>query len=364
MSPPSQFSSLHKDIAWSILARVPKRLYPILACVSKNLLSLVRSPEIHKIRSFLGKDSVYICFMHIGSLLAKTLSNKDGVGHTLHWFTLRRTETNPSEENQLVSVNDLTFPDHAEPKPSIIACGPEIFFISGSYVPSSTVWIFDSRTGEFRRGPSMNVRRSFKSVGFVGSKIYVVGGYLKDEIHQAESFDLKTQTWEPAAPPSPNQERLAFASPTVSLDRKVCGLMYVAAITICYDPRDGSCEVFDLPKDRWWETGVCVMDNVLYVYYVRFGLMWYDTGMKLWRVVNGLDDMKKVRSVAMAEYYGKMAFLWKDFAFVGCATEEVWCRMIGLERSEEGIKGTAEPAQLMGSVPRGYMLQHCLSVSE
>ncbi|CAH8336496.1 unnamed protein product [Eruca vesicaria subsp. sativa] len=355
MSPPSQFSSLPKDLEWLILARVPKRLYPILACVSKNLLSLVRSPEIHKTRSSLGKDSVYICFMH---------KNDDGVGHTSHWFTLRRTKNNPStEENQLVSVDDLTFPDHAEPMPSIIACGPEIFFISGSYVPSSTVWIFDSRTDEFRRGPSMNVEHSFKCVGLVGSKIYVVGGYRNDKIHQAESFDLKTQTWE--LTPSPDEERLAFSTANVSLDRKVCGFMYLAAITICYDPRDGSCEVFDLPKDRWWETGVCVMDNVLYVYYARLGLMWYDTELGLWRVVNGLDDMKKVRSVAMGEYYGKMAFLWEDSACVGCAMKEVWCRMIGLVRSEEGgIVGNAEPAQLMGSVPSGYRLQHCLSVSE
>ncbi|CAH8323713.1 unnamed protein product [Eruca vesicaria subsp. sativa] len=349
MSPSSQFSTLHKDIAWGILARVPKRLYPILACLSKNLLSLVRSPNIHEIRSSLGKDSVYICFMH---------KNDDGV-EVPRWFTLRRTEN-----DQFVSADDLVFPDQEE-EPSIIACGPEIFFISGSFVPSSTVWIFDTRTNEFRRGPSMNVRRSFKSVGLVGSKIYVVGGYRNDKIHQAEAFDVKTQTWAPAPAPSPVQERLAFATANVSLDRKVCALLSVGDITICYDPRDGSCEVFDLPKDEWWGTGVCVIDNVLYVYYASLGLMWYDTGRKLWRVVNGLDNMKKVRSVAMAEYYGKMAFLWEDSAFVGCAMKEVWCRMIGLVRSEGGgIVGDAEPAQLMGSVPSGYRLQHCLSVSE
>ncbi|KAL0712423.1 hypothetical protein Bca4012_019401 [Brassica carinata] len=336
---PSQFSSLHKDVAWHILSRVPKRLYPTLACVSKNLRSLVRSPEIHKIRSLLHKDSLYICFMHI----------TNGVD-TPHWFTLRRTTDNnhfhPSsdDQNQFVSVVDLAFPDPNEPMPSIIACGPEIFFISGSFVPSSTMWVFDSRTSEFRQGPSMNVDHFFKSVGLVGSKIYVVGGHIKDEIHhQAESFDVKTRTWEPA--PTPVQERPFLSTADVSLDRKVCALMAVGNI-VCYNTRDGSCDVFELPKDEW------------------FGLMWYDTELKLWRVVNGLDGLKKVRGVAMAEYYGKLAFLWRDFAVVGGEMKEIWCRMIGLERSEEGIDGIAEPGQLMGRVPSGYTLQHCLSVSE
>ncbi|KAF8107165.1 hypothetical protein N665_0126s0081 [Sinapis alba] len=346
---PSLFPSLHKDIAWHILARVPKRSYPILSCVSKNLRSLVRSPEIQKIRSLLRKDSLYICFLHTDKTSGVEVPN---------WFTLTRTEEGM---NQFVSI-ELLFPDHDEIMPSIIANGPEIFFISGSFIPSSTLWIFDSRTGEFRQGPNMKVERSFKSVGLVGSKIYVVGGCMMDEVHKAESFDLNTLTWEPA--PSPDKERLSFSTADVSLDRKVCALMSGGAITVCYDPSDGSCDVFDLPKDKWWKTGVCVMDNLLYVYYGRFGLMWYDTELKLWRVVNGLDDLKKVRSVAMAEYYGKMALLWRDLACVGSATKEVWCRMIGLERSEGGIDGTAEAAQLMGSVPCEYRFQHCLSVSE
>lgn len=209
----------------------------------------------------------------------------------------------------------------------------------------------------------MNADHFVKSVGLVGSKIYVVGGYVNGESHQAESFDLKTQTWETA--PRPNPERLFHATADVSLDRKVCALLSLGAIVVCYDPsRDGTCTSFVLPKDKWWETGVCVIDNVLYVYYARFGLMWYDTELKVWRVVNGLDDMKKVRSVAMAEYYGKLAFLWREYGVVGGVRKEIWCRMIALDRSEEGINGIAESGQLMGSVPRGYKLQHCLSVSE
>ncbi|CAN7060530.1 unnamed protein product, partial [Brassica rapa subsp. trilocularis] len=344
---PSQFSSLPKDIVWQVLARVPKRSYPLLACASKNFRLLVRSPEIHKIRSLLRKDSLYICFM-----------DKTNRPQTPHWFTLRRAENNPLE-NEYVSV-DLAFPDHDESNASIIAYGPEIFFICGAHVHSSNLWVFDSRSGQFRRGPSMNVTRMYKSVGLVGSKIYVVGGNMAGDI-QAESFDLKTEAWEPAPTPVPKEEKTWLASVTVSLDRKVCALMLVGAYTVCYDPWDGSCDSFALPEDKWWKTGVCVMENVLYVYYARFGLMWYDTELRLWRVVNGLDHVKKVRSVGMAEYYGKVALLWKEHG--GCG-KEIWCRMIAMGKCEEGVKGTAESAQLLGSVPDGYRMDHCLSVSD
>ncbi|CAG7866608.1 unnamed protein product, partial [Brassica rapa] len=355
--PPLSFSSLPIDIVVEILARVPKRSHPILSCVSKNFSRLVRSPEIHKIRSLLRKDSLFICFV-----------GKTGA----QWFTLRRAENNnptTEEKNRFVSI-DLAFLSQTEQKPCAVAIGPEIFFICGSFNPSAAMWILDSRTGTFRQGLSSRAERLCRSVGVVGSKVYVIGIYGDaDEMH-VESFDAKTQTWE-LAPVPEDQGWWWSSAPTVSLNRKVCALR-VSGNARCYDPRDGSCESLGLAtKDKWlWRTGACVMNNVLYVYYARFGLMWYDYEMRLWRVVGGLSHLKKVRSVAMAEYYGKLAVLWEDVE-VGVSGEtkstiiaEVWCRMIALERSERGVHGIAEASQLLGSVLRGYMLHHCLSVSD
>ncbi|KAL0653615.1 hypothetical protein Bca4012_096306 [Brassica carinata] len=317
MPPPSSsFSSLPIDIVLEILARVPKRFHPTLSCVSKNFRRLLRSPEIHKTRSLLRKDSLFICF----------------VGKTdAQWFTLRRAENNnpTTEKNRFVSI-DLASPSQTEQEPCVVAIGPEIFFICGSFYPSSTMWILDSRTGTFRQGPSSRADRVCRSVGVVGSKVYVIGIYRDaDEMH-VESFDVKT---------------------------KVCALP-VSGNARCYDPRDGSWESLGLAtKDKWlWRTGACVMNNVLYVYYARFGLMWYDSEMRLWRVVSGLSHLKKVRSVAMAEYYGKLAFLWEDDEVsVSGEMKEVWCRMIALE-GKEGVDGMAEASQLLGSVLRGYSL--------
>ncbi|ESQ28054.1 hypothetical protein EUTSA_v10018745mg [Eutrema salsugineum] len=344
---PSWFSPLPIEIVLKILAYVPKRYYPTLSCVCKNFRYLVRSPEIHRIRSLLRKDSLYICFYDETS---RPKIRKWFTSHTRKWFTFHMGENNPTENHFLVSV-DLGFPYHDEFSPSTIAIGPEIFFICGSYIPLSTLWIFDSRSGVLRQGPSMIVNRRFKDVGLVGSKIYVVGGYGDDDVIEAESFDLKTQTWEPA--PIPEESV-----------RKLCALTITNDIVHCYDSRDGSCESFEVPNDEWWRTGVCVIENVLYVYYARFGLMWYDSKLMLWRVVFGLRNLNKVRSVGMAECYGKMAFLWEESRDVSSETKEIWCRLIALNRSEAGIRGTAGASKLLGNVPRGYRLEHCLSLSD
>ncbi|KAG2259313.1 hypothetical protein Bca52824_078607 [Brassica carinata] len=143
--------------------------------------------------------------------------------------------------------------------------------------------------------------------------------------------------------------------------------MLVTLDAFILQPLMASLRELGLPtKGKWLcRTGACVMNNVLYVYYARFGLMWYDSQLRLWRVVNGLSHLNKVRSVAMAEYHGKLAFLWEDDEVgVSGETKEVWCRMIALERSEGEVRGIAEASQLLGSVPRGYRLQHCLSVSD
>ncbi|KAL0885671.1 hypothetical protein Bca101_009654 [Brassica carinata] len=344
---PSSFSSLPIDIVLEILARAPKLSYATLSCVSKNFRRLLRSPEIHKIRSLLRRDSLFICLV----------SETDA-----QWFTLRRAENNPTE-NHFVSI-DVAFPCQTEQEPSVVAIGPEIFFICGSFYPSSTMWVLDSRTGTFRQGPSSRAARLYRSVGAVGSKLYVIGSYRDDEVH-VESFDVKTQTWELA--PVPEEQGWWWSSTvTVSLNRKVCALSF-SNNAKCYDTRDGSCESLGLPtKGKWLcRAGACVMNNVLYVYYARFGLMWYDSEMRLWRVVNGLSHLNKVRSVAMAEYYGKLAFLWEDDEVrISGEMKEVWCRMIALERSEGEVHGIAEAAQLLGSVPHAYRLQHCLSVSD
>lgn len=64
-----------------------------------------------------------------------------------------------------------------------------------------------------------------------------------------------------------------ISTTTASLNMKVYSLQIHNGMAISYDP---TCENFDLCRDKLWRTGVCVTDNVLYVYYERLSLMWYD----------------------------------------------------------------------------------------
>ncbi|XP_010413052.1 PREDICTED: F-box/kelch-repeat protein At2g44700-like [Camelina sativa] len=352
MSSPSSFTSLPREMVLNVLARVPKRLYPILCCVSKNLRSLVRSAEIQKTRSSLGKDSLYICVMD------ETMDEEYMRTRTYQWFSLRRVEDSTTE-NVFVSVDFSFLPEPCRRSASVVAFGPKMFFIPGTNHRSSSFRIFDTQSGKVRQGPSLLVNRTYNCVALVGGKIYVIGGCREDEL-TAESFDLKTEAWERAPSPHEEDSRIWIHGTGAPLDRKVCAVSLFGGLT-CYDTRDGSCETSELPFGKWWNTGVCVIDNVLYVYFFRFGLMWYDTELRLWRVVFGLD-LGEAQGVAMAEYYGKLALLWEKPSHFCRGSKEIWCRMIGLARSEEGFNGAAEPSQLLRIVPRTFSFHHCLSV--
>ncbi|XP_019099809.1 PREDICTED: F-box/kelch-repeat protein At2g44700-like [Camelina sativa] len=345
LSSPSLFS-LPLDMVLNVLARVPKRFYPILCCVSNKMRSLVRSAEIHETRSLLGKDSLYIFFLdEISSPLY------------VYWYTLRRTE-NRTTENLFYPIEFSTPRDPCTTR--MLAIDTEIFFMTPCTTRSLKLRILDTRSRVLRQGPSLLVDRLSTSVGLVGGKVYVIGGCSEREL-LVERFDLKTQTFEEAPTPDERDYRIWIYGVNVTLDRKVYALCPREGMA-SYDTRDGSCQRSEMPKDKWRRSGTCVIGNVLYLYFSRFGLMWYDTQLMIWRVVYGFD-LDKAQCVGIAEYYGKLAILWEKPSPVSRESKEIWCTMIGLLRSDVGIHGAAEPSQLLGIVPYGYLMRCCLSVS-
>ncbi|XP_010512849.1 PREDICTED: F-box/kelch-repeat protein At2g44700-like [Camelina sativa] len=278
---------------------------------------------------------------------------------TYHWFNLRRVEDSTTE-NVLDSVDFSFLPEPCRCSSSVVAFGPEMFFIPGTKDGSSSFRIFDTQSGKVRQEPRMLVNRTYNCVGIVGGKIYVIGGFRGNDI-SAESFDLKTQAWETAPSPHDKESLIWIHGTGASLDRKVCAVSFFRGQLTCYDTRDGSCETSQMSFSRWWKIGVCVIENVLYVYFFSYGLMWYDTELKLWTLVHGLD-LGEAQGVAMSEYYEKLAFLWEKPSLVSSESKEIWCRMIGLARSEAKINGSAEPSQLLRIVPRTFSFHHCLSV--
>ncbi|KAH0851994.1 hypothetical protein HID58_094300 [Brassica napus] len=132
------------------------------------------------------------------------------------------------------------------PVSAVIAIGPEIFIISGS--DGSAVWIFDFQTDNIHRGPGLELYQPDMSVGFVGTKLYAIEGYSKI---QARSLDLRKETnqsYETTPIPTEQREFMWCSTTTASLNRKVCSLSIHDDNFVSYDPKDGSCERFELRR--------------------------------------------------------------------------------------------------------------------
>ncbi|VVB04166.1 unnamed protein product [Arabis nemorensis] len=96
------------------------------------------------------------------------------------------------------------------------------------------------------------------------------------------------------------------------------------------------------------------------MHYPSVGLMWYESKEKQWRLVSGLKLNGYFGDVAMAEYNGKLAFLWKEDN-----GSEVWCGMIALHGSKVAIRGTVEWSDcLLSKVPDDYIIRHFIVCSD
>ncbi|KAG2254648.1 hypothetical protein Bca52824_084784 [Brassica carinata] len=175
--PPPSRSSLPEEIVLRCLAFVPRSYRLSLSWVSKELRSLLRSPELNGLRP--DKNSLYVCFQ-----------NKYNDPTTVHWFTLRPNEETTTTEYVLVP-NPTPFPPHKYGS-STATVGSKIFFIGGPRKPSSDLWILDTRTGNMTQGPSMSVPRKSGeraqdvTVRRLGGSEGLHGGVRGDECVQPE----------------------------------------------------------------------------------------------------------------------------------------------------------------------------------
>ena len=337
-APSWSFSSLPDDIILNVLARVPRRYQPILSCVSKKLRSLVRSSELQITRSLRGKgDRFYVGFKKAYSCSSYVTWD------SYHWFTF--TESH----HRLASI---PFPS-SPLKPystTPIMVGTDIYIVGGS----RNMWILDTRSGKLLRGPKSPVFRDRAAVGLVNDKIYIFGGTCPKSYYediQAQAFDLNTQTWQLAPNPSVKVNSINNSVVTPALGRKI----YVMSgkNVIVYDTRDGTCDEIIRAEDFNSQT-ICVVDNVLYMHYHDVGLMWYESKAKEWRVVHGLKFKGYFSNIKMAEYNGKLAFLWHSVN-----NGEVWCSMIALYGSSNvAIRGLVEWSdRLLSDVPFSYYVK-------
>ncbi|CAN7000356.1 unnamed protein product, partial [Brassica rapa subsp. trilocularis] len=301
-----------------------------LSLVSKTLRSLVRSAELHRLRSQL--KSVYLSYYFYQGRFSRSPSYS--------WITFRPGEntTDYQLEHRSLSSADV-------PGPCLgyaVSVGPDIYFIGGVSVPSTKLWILDTRSGHLRTAPSMKVGRSAEykvAVGVVEGKIYVIGG--SDEESQVEVFDPETQTWDFAG-----EEKVKCESEfSVSMKQKVYMVGRDGRVST-YSPREGI-------KNEATEM----------LSYVKFLCV-----LKVWtRVVDrdGKDGKLEMYSFAaqkMEEFEGKIAFFW-PLPNIDCTKSELICKLIALDRVGENIRGRIEWSGIVATLPRNIRLKDCLVVS-
>lgn len=341
---------LPDEIVLQCLLHVPKSYDLNLSYVSKTLRSLVRSPELHRLRSLLPRNSIYLSF------------------HALHktdqyWFTLRPIQrSKPEIKYRLIPVNLPSHPFMYHS--SAVAVGSKIFFVGGSSEPSSDLWILDTRSGELAQGPSMKVARTCLSlvVGVINGKIYVIGGCLNKI--QVEVYDPKARSWKVGESPDERFQLGLMKQLSASLDWNVYSAQ-TGKINV-YNARHGRrLETVKMPSDVVW--CMCVVADLLYAYYFRDGLMWLDAKRKIWkRVVGGCcDDLKTLgvefHEAVMEEYNGKLAIFWP-----GPLVErkiKIKCALIALDWVGDGMRGKMEWSGTVAKMPHDYCFHNSFVVS-
>ncbi|KAJ4890274.1 Galactose oxidase/kelch repeat superfamily protein [Raphanus sativus] len=349
-------SSLPEEIVLRCLALVPRIYHVSVSLVSKQLRSLVLSPELNGLRSIRNKKSLHVC-------LRKGYND-------VHWFTLRPSEETETATEYRLVPNPTPFPPHPNHGSSTVVVGSKIFFIGGYREPSSDLWILDTRSGNMTQGPSMSVPRAKNeaAVGVIDGKIYVIGGggfapeRFQEEI-QVEVFDLNSETWELAG--MENVRKTSRCS--ASVEGKVYMVEY-EEINV-YSPRE---RMVRMVSQRLSEGGrkdvlndsafiVCVVEDVLFAFFSKSGVMWFNTKLNVWRRLLGRDGKELpfvLHANEMAEYDdGRLVVLYT-------VSKSVRCVVVSLHRSGDMICGTIDWSGVLGTVRHSFDFLHCLAVSD
>ena len=124
-APSLSFSSLPDEVVLKCLFRVPRCYDLNLSLVSKTLRSLVRSPELYRLRSQL--KSVYLSYYFYQGRLSRSPSYS--------WITFRPGDktTDYQLEHRPLSLADVPIPDLGD----AVSVGSEIYFISERSVLST-----------------------------------------------------------------------------------------------------------------------------------------------------------------------------------------------------------------------------------
>ncbi|EOA14746.1 hypothetical protein CARUB_v10028040mg [Capsella rubella] len=349
--------SLPYDLVLTCFARVSRLYYPTtLSLVSKSCRSLIASPELYKTRSLLNhKEScLYVC------LEFSSDPNQ-------RWFTLCRkpnqTLTNKSSVYALVPVPVPSSPPVNSNR--LVTVGSNIYIFSrcNENAPSSSVSIVDCRSHTRHEAPRMRMKRSHPAVNVVDGKIYVAGGLEMEDSKSSnwmEVFDPKTQSWELVC--SPLDMRCCSIHKSFVIEGKI---YLFGGKDMAYKPKEDKWiaiteENLYYILGRSW-LSYRVIDNVIYCWNRQDGIMWYDSEVRYWIKLKGLEGLPTFAgysSVRLVDHGGKLVVLWDKYVPASrYKVKVIWCAVISLEkRNSEKVLGKVEWFDVVLTVPKSQFL--------
>lgn len=320
-SSPTTFSSLPEDIVLDCLARVSRFHHPTLSLVSRDVRSVIASPELEATRSRMGIREDFVCLD-----LNKNNPNP-------RWFIL---SVFPKQQKLL----PLPLFPYQHPKSSTVVSINSVIYIIGGFVNgkrSNRVLILDCISHQWRSLPNMCQPRVSPAADVIDGKIYVIGDSLSLE-DWGEVYDPKTQTLEPLLPSTLDLTTQKSVVP---------GILVMGG------------KVYDMKGLKLdLKTNVCLVDNALCLMSnSNHNLFWNDpTVDKVWRFVQGLEQLSRYTfffnnhgSMGNCSGGRRVTMWWKyvvrhppnHYCTEKCKTK-IWCAEVSFER--RGLK------ELWGSV--------------
>ncbi|EOA14519.1 hypothetical protein CARUB_v10027748mg [Capsella rubella] len=356
---PSPIASLPDEIVVDIIARVSRSHYPTISLVSRRFRSIIASPELYMRRSLLR------CTEHC---LYALLYNPKTCDY--RWYILRR--------NGFVLVPRLPrMPAHG----IFVAVGSKIYVLGGGYDSSATSSVLTIDCTSHTWQPISTIPKPMGNTvaGTINGKIYIIGecelpGCMVSK-RVVMVLNTDKQMWEPEMT-NPGVEIGQLWSGCVVMEGKI--YMRDSENSFVYEPKERKWEMEEMLNDKKWEYA-CVVDDVLYYYDCRHNVLRaYDTKLKVWGVVRGLErTATNGPSLPTSSWWsytmscgGKLVvFLPKERdrrnTILGDrrnTTAGIWCAEISIERRQGGeIWGKVEWRDTV--IDGDFFFVRCLAVT-
>ncbi|KAL5563580.1 hypothetical protein UlMin_033327 [Ulmus minor] len=317
---------LPNEIAFNCLIQVPRWYHPVLCAVSKPIRSLVTSPKFSTMNRAILNFSQHTLHIQMPS------SNHNDLAK---WFALHRT---PNNSFLLQPIPPCPSKLH---RSTFAVLGTELYVIGGYYKDnvhfynSPHVWVLDCLSHRWTRGPSLLVPRSEANAVVLDGKIYVVGG----AVSLVEVLDLDVGEWQGI----PTLEHSSSnVKRSVIMNDKLCGFFEYDGAGIMYNLRKLMQEEFPIKlktrppnlRDAAYANGVlCVSD----INGTIFGL---DERNDAWKVLKGVRghlpgfDIGRAVFIRMRSVGGRLVLMWsqKNDEKEKNQQGKVWCGEIEVKK--------------------------------